>query len=64
VLANNFNDILDVDILNNPEKLKQQMALLNDPDMGPKQRELLQKYNPTLLSRLDELMKIESDYGN
>lgn len=64
VLANNLNDIIDPGIINDPEKVKQQLALLNDPDMGAKHRQLLQRINPTLLARLDELNKIESDYGN
>jgi hypothetical protein len=57
ILSNNFSDLgVGANILEDPALLQQQINLLNDPEMGQRQREFLARTNPTLLARLDEIM--------
>ena len=56
LLSRQFSDLgLGADPLQDKEVLQQQINLLKDPTMGAQYRAMLERTNPTLLQRLDEM---------
>jgi len=57
LLSRQFSDLgLGTDPLQDKQALQQQINLLKDPAMGAQHRAMLERTNPLLLQRLDEIM--------
>ena len=57
LLSRQFSDLgLGTDPLQDKQALQQQINLLKDPAMGAQHRAMLERTNPMLLQRLDEIM--------